>query len=304
MDRRRAGEFSAKETHRFVELDSYAVSRTSSGLGWSTAYMSVQTVEPHSRKFEAKSDILLSLVNRGSLLGRIKTSNYTCILQSGPGSISIIPDGISFEFDLKSRISSTHLYVRRSVLNEIAVGFYKGDPAVIELILRGATFDPVLEQLCHAVRSVLGEDTPTAALYVDHIVHAISAHLIRSHSNIGRQGAFPAPSGGLDSGRLTRIRELVESRLAERLTLADLTADTGMGADHYGRLFKQKTGLTLYQFVIRCRIDRARHLLTDTKTSIAEIAHDCGFADQVHLTRVFRRIVGTTPAAYRREIRK
>lgn len=97
---------------------------------------------------------------------------------------------------------------------------------------------------------------------------------------------------------------MIESKLGGQLTLAHLAADAGMGGDHFGRLFKRTAGISLYQFVIRCRIDRARHLLAETSMPIAEIALECGFADQVHLTRAFGRIVRTTPAAFRKKMRE
>ncbi|NKX15882.1 helix-turn-helix transcriptional regulator [Ochrobactrum pseudogrignonense] len=50
-------------------------------------------------------------------------------------------------------------------------------------------------------------------------------------------------------------------------------------------MFKRATNVTLHQYIIRRRVDKARDLLMETQMPIAEIAHECGFADQVHLTR-------------------
>ncbi|MNU07967.1 HTH-type transcriptional activator RhaS [compost metagenome] len=58
-----------------------------------------------------------------------------------------------------------------------------------------------------------------------------------------------------------------------------------------------------HRYLINLRVEKARRLLEKTSMSIAEIAYECGFAHQEHLTRLFRRQTGTTPAAYRRSKR-
>jgi hypothetical protein len=59
--------------------------------------------------------------------------------------------------------------------------------------------------------------------------------------------------------------------------------------------FKQSTGLAPHQFVIRCRVERAKELLLHSSLGIADIAAEVGFANQSHLNRHFKRIVGVTP---------
>jgi AraC family transcriptional regulator len=65
------------------------------------------------------------------------------------------------------------------------------------------------------------------------------------------------------------------------------------------RWFKSSFGLPPHQFILRSRIERARALLRTAETSLVEVALQCGFNSQSHFTTAFRRLVGTTPAAYR-----
>ena len=74
-----------------------------------------------------------------------------------------------------------------------------------------------------------------------------------------------------------------------------------MSPTYFSRLFKETTGITPHQYVIRCRIDRAKNLLQQGKLSIAEIAKEVGFVDQSHLHRHFKRLVGVTPKKYLQE---
>jgi len=65
--------------------------------------------------------------------------------------------------------------------------------------------------------------------------------------------------------------------------------------------FKQTTGLTLQQYRLRARVERARQLLVDGRLPIKAVGQDSGFYDQAHLTRAFRAAYGTTPSRYRKE---
>ncbi|WP_367571972.1 helix-turn-helix transcriptional regulator [Pseudorhizobium pelagicum] len=67
--------------------------------------------------------------------------------------------------------------------------------------------------------------------------------------------------------------------------------------------FRVSFGTSPHDYICRRRIDQAKHLMITTETPLSEIALDCGFADQSHLSRVFRRLTGHTPAAWRRVMR-
>ncbi|MBN8907373.1 MAG: helix-turn-helix transcriptional regulator [Rhodospirillales bacterium] len=69
---------------------------------------------------------------------------------------------------------------------------------------------------------------------------------------------------------------------------------------YFGRAFKVSFGMTPHTYVLTRRVERARQLMITTRASLAEIAQDCGMADQSHLTRVFGRFVGSSPYAWRR----
>jgi AraC family transcriptional regulator len=72
-----------------------------------------------------------------------------------------------------------------------------------------------------------------------------------------------------------------------------------MTPDHFGRLFRDATSQTPHQYVIMCRIERAKHLLVETALPIIDIGHQVGFTDQSYFTAVFRKHMATTPKAYR-----
>jgi AraC family transcriptional regulator len=96
-----------------------------------------------------------------------------------------------------------------------------------------------------------------------------------------------------------RARELIDARLAENLSLAEVAAACGLSVAQFARAFKRSLGVPPHQFLIERRVERARELLLHTGLPLADVAVRCGFADQSHFTKVFHRKVGTSPGYFR-----
>jgi len=104
-----------------------------------------------------------------------------------------------------------------------------------------------------------------------------------------------------DDIRLGVVIAMMTRHLGKTVTNAEMAAASGMSARAFERAFLREYGLPPQQYLKRLRIQTACRRLVDTRESVAAIAQRCGFADQSHLTREFRRVTGSTPAAYRAE---
>jgi AraC family transcriptional regulator len=91
----------------------------------------------------------------------------------------------------------------------------------------------------------------------------------------------------------------VSDRLAENIAVADLAAEAGLSPSHFALLFKRSVGISVHHYVMRARVERAVELLTQTTDPLGEIALQCGFANQSHMTSALRRFLGVTPRALR-----
>ncbi|MCH4894859.1 helix-turn-helix domain-containing protein [Sphingomonas sp. SFZ2018-12] len=111
-----------------------------------------------------------------------------------------------------------------------------------------------------------------------------------------------ATAQSVEREAVRRVREHLMTEANKRVTLEQLVEIAGISKFHLIRVFRAETGLTPWQFQTQARIDMARRLLAIGEPA-SQVAAACGFVDQSHLTRRFRRIVGTTPAAYRGGIR-
>ncbi|MBV7265455.1 helix-turn-helix transcriptional regulator [Erythrobacter ani] len=95
---------------------------------------------------------------------------------------------------------------------------------------------------------------------------------------------------------------MIEDCLSDKLTIPQIAAEIGISPYHFARQFKAQTGDTLHGYLMERRLERAKRALEAANDGIADIAYDCGFSSQQHMTSAFTKHLGITPARYRREV--
>ena len=108
---------------------------------------------------------------------------------------------------------------------------------------------------------------------------------------------------GLAHSRAERAIEYIDANLGSTLRVDEIARFVGLSAGHFSRAFKVSRGLSPGAYISLMRVDRAKCMIRATRKPLCQIAGDCGFADQSHLSRSFRRWVGASPAAWRRLVR-
>lgn len=121
----------------------------------------------------------------------------------------------------------------------------------------------------------------------------IAALLVSAH-----RASPPRPP--LAPNKIERIDRWIDANLDETIQIEQLAALVNLSRSHFSRTFQRTLGETPLAYVHRRRIVHAQQLMLTTQRSLAQIAIDCGLSDQCHLTRVFRRVTGTTPGSWRR----
>jgi AraC-like DNA-binding protein len=104
-----------------------------------------------------------------------------------------------------------------------------------------------------------------------------------------------------DTTRLRKVKEMIQARCAQVLTLDEMAAQACMSRYHFVRAFKRTVGMTPHAWKVDQRIQRARALL-DQGMGLAGAALQLGFADQSHFQRAFKQRVAATPGQYQRNI--
>ena len=112
----------------------------------------------------------------------------------------------------------------------------------------------------------------------------------------------PALKSGLAPWQVRIVIDHLESHLSDRTSIAELSGMLNLSRFHFIRAFKKAVGVPPHQFIMQRRIERARELLADRDLTVGDIAKRTGFGGIAQLTRAFRRIVGTTPTSFRRNL--
>jgi AraC family transcriptional regulator len=157
--------------------------------------------------------------------------------------------------------------------------------------------DPLLYHMTLVLQAAIDAAGPPGCLYAEALTNALVVHFLKRYAAC--RPPTEACPGGLSTPKLRRTTAYIETHLAQELSVRELAAVAQTSPAYFARLFRQATGQTPYQYVIRCRITRAKRLLRETEWPIIEIGQHVGFTDQSYFTSVFRKHVTMTPKAYR-----
>lgn len=175
------------------------------------------------------------------------------------------------------------------------------NPDKIELNPVAIGRDPKIEQIARSFLSEMQQDGLGGRLYSETLATQLAIHLLREYCT------FPAQlkqyEGGLSRSQLRTVISYIDAHLEDSIGLNTLAQISQINSTHYFcRLFKQSTGISPYQYVIRQRVEKAKQLLKQRELQLVDIALSCGFTDQSALTRTFKQCVGVTPSQYRRKL--
>jgi AraC-like DNA-binding protein len=173
--------------------------------------------------------------------------------------------------------------------------------------------DGILGGIPHFREPLLHDPELAAALRIAHTELSTCPDPLEAESRLpwlltalSRRHSTSRPTADTVPGAST-IAHAVRDRLADELmtppSLADLATDLGLSRYQLLRAFRTTMGMPPYAWLAQHRVSRARGLL-ESGARPADVAGQVGFADQAHMTRWFRRVLGVTPAAYRAGVRR
>jgi AraC family transcriptional regulator len=195
-----------------------------------------------------------------------------------------------------SGVDCVHFHVRRASIDDTAADFGYAQAGGFRLAV--ADDDLVLAQITKSVLPSLAPGRAPHPLALDNLELILCAHLLQRH---GAARLRTVVNGGLAVWQQKRALELLRENLEGRLRLLDLARECDLSVSHFARAFKTSFGTTVHRWLTQWRIDRAKELLARTNAPLADVAIQSGFGDQAAFSRTFRRVVGTTPGAWRRE---
>ncbi len=198
-------------------------------------------------------------------------------------------------------LKTLHLHLSANLFAETVQQVVDRDPARVAIMERSGLQDPLLthiglnlqQELQHPAASDLGQ------LYATTATHMLAAHLLRHYTTTNPR--IREYNRMLSSRQLQRITDFIHSHLDQGLSLEMLARHIGFSPYHFARLFRQTTGESPHQFVLRQRLMVAQRLLTETDLPLVDVALRVGIPNQSHFTQAFKRRLGITPHVYRQE---
>jgi AraC family transcriptional regulator len=213
----------------------------------------------------------------------------------GNGRIDLIPALLSHGTNWDREVEFSTIAICPTLLNQATQELMQGE---IELIPQLAIDDPIIQQLALALKLEIQTGCMSGRLYGELLGTALAARLVQNYAV--SKPALEFKANGLPQSQLERVIDYIKANLTQDLSILDLATLTGMSESHFSRSFKRSVGVAPYQYLMQQRVERAKQLLAKQSIAISTIALDCGFANQTHLTKVFRQMTGMTPKAYQK----
>jgi AraC family transcriptional regulator len=201
-------------------------------------------------------------------------------LEITPGSVGIIPPGLPHEYRYRGR--SEHLYAHFTLP---ATGGEVAPIAALQDL--GTEFTAFYERFEHAIHVYRTRPAQAEARLWD-VLWDLSERTSRSEQRQTRRHVA-----------LERACRVIQARISEPLSLADLATPAGVSPAHLTRLFRAEMGLTATDYLRRCRLERALHLLTRSDVPIKEVACEVGIPDLHAFNKAIRRGYSLSPRELR-----
>ena len=208
-----------------------------------------------------------------------------------------LPAGADSRMLFDGQVGSFVIYFRPGVIASLLESEGKGADALAPIVGRHL---PRVAHLLGLIEAELRCPSLGSRLMIDGLLRAIAGLLV-SGDAVSRNDAPERIY--LSPAKLKRVIEFIEANLHESIGLDDLAQAAGLSPNHFLRVFKLATGETPYHFLRARRLERARRLLAEGPMPLAELALECGFANQAHFTAAFSREIGISPGRYRRAVR-
>ncbi len=216
------------------------------------------------------------------------------------GALTLLPPDADFSGTIESDapvdyVCLSPIAIERG-LEEIAPSFH-GD---FGSLYHAPFHSGLISALCQRLMDDTDAQNPLGPLYADSLIQTIVAELYC----LSGQDLSASSTRNTDLPRdvLARIDAFVDERTNAAVNLQELADIAGMPLPRFSRSLKAKTGMPPYQYVLNRRLARARSLIETSRLSLAEIAYQCGFSSQSHMTDVFASKVGTTPGVIRKSV--
>lgn len=203
-----------------------------------------------------------------------------------------------YQADLHGKFDFVLVELSRAFFSRL--GDEAGGPRIDGLLCGTDPRDAVLGHLACALAEQLETRGALGGLFAEQMGLVIGTHIAQRYGNLRTDS--DRARGSLAPAQVARAKDLLMEKSKDGVSIADVASECNLSRGYFIRAFSKTTGRTPHQWLLEQRIVQAQELIKATALTLSDIAIYCGFADQSHLSRVFLRVVGTSPGAWRRSV--
>lgn len=216
------------------------------------------------------------------------------------GDFWLMPAGLPSFFHWESTDESLMFIIDPAFLYQIAAETNCANPDKVELLDFAYRQDLQIDAIARFFYQEMQQDNIGGRLYTESLANLFAIHLLRHYCAF--KPVLRQYQGGLTQHGLQQVLDYIHTHLEQDISLKKLANIAGVSKYYFIKLFKRSMGTTPHQYLIQQRVEQAKRLLKQSNLSINEIALQCGFTGQSHLTKTFQDAVGATPKAYRQQM--
>lgn len=244
-------------------------------------------------------DFMIVAYRRGCTSMRRQVDGQWLEEDLAPGDVSLLTRAANSHWVWDKDIEVVHVYLTQEELAATCKQMYERDVQDVELRDEVKADDPAIHRTAMLIAQEAAHGGAGSALLVESLSCQLAVHILRRHAHVLFRESHT--HDGLTFRQERAVRDYIHEHLGENLTLDDLASSVALSRYHFARRFRASTGTTPHEYVLTQRVAKAQTLLTRTNYPLLDIAVICGFADQSHLNRVFKKYTGVPPGHYRKQ---
>jgi len=213
-----------------------------------------------------------------------------------PGKFCLMPKNSESKWQLGQTQQFMHLYFTDDYLKQLALKVFDIDPRMLQLPELTFTNDTATEALFRHCMATSDWQSTNNHLAMEQVTNTILVSMLQ---NMGISKRLAPIKGGLSPKVATLVCDYMQANFHRQVYLAELADLAQLSEYHFCRMFKQSLAQTPQTYLLAVRIEQVKLRLRAGLENTADIALQCGFSNQSHMGRYFKKRVGLSPRQYR-----
>jgi AraC family transcriptional regulator len=213
-----------------------------------------------------------------------------------PGKFCLMPKDSESHWQLGQTQQFMHLYFSDDYLKQLALKVFDIDPRMLQLPELTFANDPATEALFRHCMATSNWRSGVDHLAMEQVTNTILVSMLQ---NMGITKLTAPVKGGLSPKVAAMVCDYMQANFHRQVYLVELAELAQLSEYHFCRMFKQSLAQTPQAYLLAIRIEQVKLRMSTGLESVADIALQCGFANQSHMGRYFKKLVGISPRQYR-----